>query len=300
MEIFMKKITFDCDNTFGVNNCDVDDGLALLYLLGRKEANLIGITSCYGNSTIETTFSNTKRMLKEIGREDIPVYKGEEKPNKIESPAAKFLAEQAQKFKGELSILATGSLTNLWAAAQIDPNFFSNLKEIVLMGGITEPLLVGNEKKEIKELNFSCDPKATLEVLTQSCPVSTATGNNCLAAYFTADEFKNRLENNKNGAGSYIYEKTGYWFGHADKNYKLDGFFNWDVVSAVYLMHPELFKPSETHLRLSEEDLKTGYLRINATKENANATIFLPKIKDLEAFKEEVYSGWLQAKIKIA
>lgn len=164
----MKKITFDCDNTFGVNNCDVDDGLALLYLLGRKEANLIGITSCYGNSTIETTFSNTKRML-----------------------------------------------------------------------------------KEIKELNFSCDPKATLEVLTQSCPVSTATGNNCLAAYFTADEFKNRLENNKNGAGSYIYEKT-------------------------------------------------GYLRINATKENANATIFLPKIKDLEAFKEEVYSGWLQAKIKIA
>ena len=217
MEIFMKKIIFDCDNTFGVNNCDVDDGLALLYLLGRKEANLIGITSCYGNSTIETTFSNTKRML-----------------------------------------------------------------------------------KEIKELNFSCDPKATLEVLTQSCPVSTATGNNCLAAYFTADEFKNRLENNKNGAGSYIYEKTGYWFGHADKNYKLDGFFNWDVVSAVYLMHPELFKPSETHLRLSEEDLKTGYLRINATKENANATIFLPKIKDLEAFKEEVYSGWLQAKIKIA
>ena len=26
------KILFDCDNTFGVSGCDVDDGLALLYL----------------------------------------------------------------------------------------------------------------------------------------------------------------------------------------------------------------------------------------------------------------------------
>ena len=29
----MKHIVYDCDNTFGVRNCDVDDGLALLYLL---------------------------------------------------------------------------------------------------------------------------------------------------------------------------------------------------------------------------------------------------------------------------
>ena len=296
----MKKIIFDCDNTFGVDNCDVDDGLALLYLLGTKEAKLMGITSCYGNTTIETTFSNTIRMLEEIRRKDIPVYKGEKKPNKVESPAAKFLAEQARNYKGEISILATGSLTNLWSAAQIDSDFFSNLKEIILMGGITEPLIVGKEKKEIKELNFSCDPKASLEVLTQICPVSTATGNNCLTAYFTADEFESKLKNNKNGAGAYIYEKTGYWFGHADENYKLDGFFNWDVVSAVYLMHPELFEPCKTYLQLSEEDLKNGYLRISTSKENANAAVFLPKIKSLKNFKEEVYRGWLEAKIKIA
>ena len=32
-EMQMKKIIFDCDNTFGVKDCDVDDGLALMYLL---------------------------------------------------------------------------------------------------------------------------------------------------------------------------------------------------------------------------------------------------------------------------
>ena len=33
----MRKIIHDCDCTFGINGCDVDDGLALLYLLGDPE-----------------------------------------------------------------------------------------------------------------------------------------------------------------------------------------------------------------------------------------------------------------------
>ena len=44
----MKKIVFDCDNTFGIKNCDVDDGLALMYLLGSREAEFLGVTSTYG------------------------------------------------------------------------------------------------------------------------------------------------------------------------------------------------------------------------------------------------------------
>ena len=35
----MKKIIFDCDNTFGVKDCDVDDGLALMYLLETGRPN---------------------------------------------------------------------------------------------------------------------------------------------------------------------------------------------------------------------------------------------------------------------
>ena len=48
----MKKIVFDCDNTFGIKNCDVDDGLALMYLLGSREAEFLGVTSTYGLSLI--------------------------------------------------------------------------------------------------------------------------------------------------------------------------------------------------------------------------------------------------------
>ena len=76
----MKKIVFDCDNTFGIKNCDVDDGLALMYLLGSREAQLLGITSTYGNSSLDVVQAVNLRMLEELGRRDIPVKKrrGEE------------------------------------------------------------------------------------------------------------------------------------------------------------------------------------------------------------------------------
>lgn len=68
-----EKIIFDCDNTFGVKDCDVDDGLALMYLLGSREAQLLGITSTYGNSSLDVVQAVNLRMLEELGRRDIPV-----------------------------------------------------------------------------------------------------------------------------------------------------------------------------------------------------------------------------------
>lgn len=34
-----RKLLFDCDNTMGIPDCDIDDGLCLLYLLGGRILN---------------------------------------------------------------------------------------------------------------------------------------------------------------------------------------------------------------------------------------------------------------------
>ena len=85
-----KKIPliFDCDNTMGVPGCDVDDGLTLLYLLGLPEVELLGITCSCGNSTQETVYRNTLRMMQDWGREDIPVLRGADSKTDRCSPAA--------------------------------------------------------------------------------------------------------------------------------------------------------------------------------------------------------------------
>ena len=74
-EMQMKKIIFDCDNTFGVKDCDVDDGLALMYLLGSREAQLLGITSTYGNSSLDVVQAVNLRMLEELRPGDVFLLK---------------------------------------------------------------------------------------------------------------------------------------------------------------------------------------------------------------------------------
>ena len=132
----MKKIIFDCDNTIGVENCDVDDGLTLLYLLGCKDVEILGITNCFGNNETETVYANTLSFLKEIGRSDIKVYKGGLTPGDYDNEATDFIVDTLNS-EDEVHILATGSLTNLAGALVKDEAAFRKVKSITLMGGIT-------------------------------------------------------------------------------------------------------------------------------------------------------------------
>lgn len=284
----MKQIVYDCDNTFGVTDCDVDDGLALIYLLGCEDANLHGITTTYGNNRLEVVLETTRRMLKELGREDIPVKRGGAKAGEYESEASAYLVEMADRYPGELSILATGSLTNVYGAYCLDHHFFEKVKEIVLMGGITSPLVF--EKKVMDELNFSCDPQASFGVLTKGRNVSVITGNNCLKVLFTKEEYKRELSARDRRIAKYILEGTDYYFGYNSGDYGIDGFYNWDVTAAVYLMHPELFTDRRKRFDFSQEDLKTGFLREST---EGQWMCNLPEIGDETPFKQNIYDTWM-------
>ena len=288
----MKQIIFDCDNTFGIKDCDVDDGLALLYLLGCEEAKLHGITTTYGNNKLEVVYHTTKQMLKDLERTEIPVKKGGAKKGAYESEAVDYLVDMANRYAGELSILATGSLTNLCGAYKKDSHFFEKVKEIVLMGGITSPLVF--EKKVMNELNFSCDAHATWTVLTKGKNISIVTGNNCLKVLFTKEEYKERLFQTENKSAKYIREKTDYWFKYNEDDYGIKGFYNWDVIAGVYLIRPELFFSEKETIFVSERNLEVGLLK---SDKMGNCRCRLPVIQEEQALKNEIYRAWLQVKI---
>ena len=121
----MHKVIFDCDNTMGVPDRDVDDGLTLLFLLGRKDIDILGVTTTYGNSTLDIVYENTKDMFNELNIMDIPLYRGSESKLDRKSEAAEFLVKTSKRNYGEITLLATGSLTNLYGAYNIDNNFFN-------------------------------------------------------------------------------------------------------------------------------------------------------------------------------
>ena len=288
------KVIFDCDNTMGLPAKDVDDGLTLMYLIGSADIDLLGVTTCFGNSTIEDVYSATTNIFNDLSL-DIPLKKGSGKGRDRISDAARFLVEMTSKYPKEITILATGSLSNLYGAYLIDNSFYNNLKEIVLMGGLCEPLLVGD--KYMDELNFSCDPEASYNILNSGIKVTTMTGHICLQAIFRKEEYDRLMNNPSIAAYRYIKEKTYAWFEYIKKKYNSEGFNNWDIVSAMYITNPELFDDKLVSLVSTVEDLETGFLKID---ENSNGTTKLnipTKIKDITRFNQIIFDAWKNVSI---
>ena len=275
-----RKIIIDCDNTFSIDGCDIDDGLAIIYALAQNNLDVLGINTTFGNNKLDIVYPNTVSFMKNIGYPEIPVYKGSEDSYK-DNEAAKFLVEMADKYDGELSILSIGSLTNLYHAWQIDNNFYEKIKDISLMGGITEPLIIN--KKILNELNFSCNSKASLNVLEYGKSIIIATGNTCLDGFFTRKRFEKLKEGND--FERWLYGESQYWF-HREKNvFENDGIYIWDILSAVALLNPDLLIENTIDISPDEESMKKGLLIGKGKKRE----VTIPKIKDIDEYIEHVY-----------
>lgn len=287
----MKQIIFDCDSTVGLPGKPMDDVLALLYLLGRpREARILGITCTFANGTAREVFASTKTFLREIARQDIPLLPGADKCEDPRSEAAHFIVDTVSAHPGEITLVAIGSLTNLYGAYLLDHQIFEKVKEIVLMGGYTAPVFYHN--RHLEELNFSVNPEAAACVLNHGRNISVLTGNNTLEpSYLPKEEFMDKLCSGS-PSGRYIAEKCGYRFDDKKVTCGDAASYCWDVVATVYLLHPELYQDNYCHCFVTERGMYSGWLGVTEPARDT-CRLNLPKVKDLTAYRQEMYAGWL-------
>lgn len=293
----MKKIIFDCDNTMGIENRDIDDGLALIYLLNNPEVELLAITCTYGNDTLENVFNKTVELceklqiktpvLNGIGNYQMTDYVGGKFINKqshSKNKAAEYIVEMVNKFPNEISILATGSLQNIYNAWELDNSLPKKIVEIVVMGGITAPLYFN--RKIMNELNFSIFSKGAKCLIDNFTNLSILTGNNCMEVKFTNDDLK-RVESLSEMKNRFVFEKLKKWMDEFKTMYNFDSIVLWDVIAAIFLTNPELFENNMLSINSTEEDLKSGKLVIS--KDNINK-INLPEIKSETKLNDKLIS----------
>ena len=287
----LKKLIFDCDNTMGIEGYPMDDALAFLYVLGNKDKiDLLGFTCTFANGSAAQVYDASRQLLQEVGLIDLPIFKGSEQNEDPRSDAAQFIVDMANQYPGEVSVLAIGSMTNLYGAWLIDPEIFEKLKGCVLMGGITEKLYTHGV--HCPELNFSINAKASSEVFTHGKNISIITGNNCLpVSYLPKDEFMTKMEIDKRPVSAYVARKCGYRFDCRKEIYGEEGSYCWDAVAAAYLLYPELFEDHPTICDISAEHLLDGSLM---PCESGNTVLNLPTAKDASAFRQNLYESWLK------
>lgn len=292
----MKKIIFDCDSTVGLPGMPMDDALALLYLLGRPaEAEVLGVTCTFGNGTAKEVHTSTVSLLNEINRADIPLLPGADKGEDPISPAARFIADTVNAYPKQISFVGIGSVTNLYGAYLLDNSIFDKLREIVLMGGYTGPVIYHGQS--LDELNFSANPQAAATVLSLGKNISILTGNNTLEpSLLPREEFIQNMTEGSDAA-KYIAQKCGYRFEDQQSRYGSAISYCWDVVASVYLLHPELYTDALTHCCITEHAMKAGWLAPVAEPLSCSTPINLPYVADCAAYRKEMYAGWLDFKI---
>lgn len=148
-------------------DCDTghDDAFAILLAAGHPNAQLLGISTVFGNAPLTKTTYNTRAILKAIGREDVSVYAGAAKPFCREAahspeihgesgldgttclpvPAVDVRTDRTAVEamyqaliatpKGTAWLVPTGALTNAALLFATHPDIVEHIKGLSIMGG---------------------------------------------------------------------------------------------------------------------------------------------------------------------
>jgi purine nucleosidase len=166
----------------------IDDSLALLYVAGSTDADLLAVTCVSGNVEAAQVGLNTRAVLELAGRNDVEVAMGRETPLQrplettpethgprglgyAELPAPRrplserhavdLILDEVRRRPGEITLVTLGPMTNLAIALEREPRLPWLLKGYVLMGGAFGA--PGNTTPTA-EWNVHCDPEAAQAV----------------------------------------------------------------------------------------------------------------------------------------
>jgi purine nucleosidase len=171
-----QKIILDCDP-------GIDDALAIVFAVGHPGLELCGITTVAGNVSLDLTTSNAQRVCEFAGAPGVPVTPGSPAPllrpfvdahevhgdtglGGAELPppttrprdghAIDYLIETIGAAPGEITLVATGPLTNIALAVSREPRLATQVRDFVIMGGSATR---GNVTPAA-EFNILTDPEA--------------------------------------------------------------------------------------------------------------------------------------------
>jgi len=254
----MTPIVLDCDPGH-------DDAIALLLALASPELELLGVTTTYGNQTLEKTTANALRVLELVGRQDVPVAMGASAPlerelvvaahvhsesgldgptlppastEPVSDDAVAWLARVIDGAGTPVTLVPTGPLTNV--ARYLETHGTAGLERIVLMGGA---IAEGN-MTPAAEFNIWADPEAAQIVFDAELDV-TMIGLDVTHKAVTGPGVQRRLRETGR-VGVFVAELVEFFTVYHRQTYGWDGAPIHDAVAVAQLLAPDLV---ETRLR---------------------------------------------------
>jgi inosine-uridine nucleoside N-ribohydrolase len=257
-------------------DCDPghDDAIALLLALASPEIELLGVTTTYGNQTLEKTTANAIRVLELVDRRDVPVAPVSERPlvreirvashvhgesglDGPELPPPRSAAvplsavfERVRAAARPVTLVATGPLTNV--AHYLEADDGDAFERIVVMGGS----IADGNVTPAAEFNIWADPEAAQRVFSSGLDL-TMVGLDVTHKAILRPAVAERLRV-AGRVGTFVAELNDFSSLYHRKTYGWDGAPIHDAVAVAHVLRPGLV---ETRLRNVEVELVSDLCR---------------------------------------
>jgi inosine-uridine nucleoside N-ribohydrolase len=260
-------ILLDCDPGH-------DDAIALLLALASPELEVRGVTTVAGNQTLEKTTANALRVLEFVGRGDVEVAAGADRPlvrepfvaayvhgetgldgpdlppprgQPVDQHAIDFLAKRV----AGTTLVATGPLTNVALLLARHPD--TRPERIVLMGGA---IAEGNVTPAA-EFNIWADPEAAARVFGSGLDLAMI-GLDVTHKALMRDEHAERLRASGR-TGRMVAELYDFFSRFHAETYGFEGAPIHDAVAIAYVFRPDLVETAHRHVAVEfGSDLTRG------------------------------------------
>ncbi|OZJ03814.1 hypothetical protein BZG36_03814 [Bifiguratus adelaidae] len=249
----LHKRNYILSNGEKAGSCKDDDAQSITTFEAKEEDGQVwlklppGVFAPY-NATAEalgsdpTSGSNPNRIVKGAFIEGYPnttVLEGVK--------AASYMVEMVKKYPGQVSIYATGAMTNVALAVILDDEFARRAKELVIMGGYVDDNMyqatgTTNEADINSDINLMIDPEAAKIALTAPFPKITIAGNVANQGIASQD-FQAEIYQVKNSYSKLIHD------------YYPTIFPFWDETAMALLIDPTL----ATNTSIVYMDVDTAY-----------------------------------------
>lgn len=262
-------------------DCDMDDMMAILYLLKKKDVEVVAITTTgTGMAEWQYTAPNILKLLELAHKGDIPVSYGAKtslspytnfpqdwrdgvdkvfniplpnnpnSPNRL--PSWKLMTNIIQNSSEKVSILALAPLTNIAIALKKNPSLAQNIKQIVISGGAVNHHgnIVGKPNgfvNKCAEYNIFLDAEAAEIVIASGAPVVLVPLNATDQAPLTEDLYNNFKNEQRNTSSQFVLDVI-HPFMATQTNTSV---YLWDPVAAAIMTNPSIGTYSTMNIKVN-------------------------------------------------
>jgi purine nucleosidase len=284
--LMKRKVIFDTDP-------GIDDAMAILFAHASGKIDLLGITTVFGNASIENATRNALYLKQTFGlsatvcmgaNDPLVVPAGEPTTfvhgnnglGDIELPsvlsisadtrlACDFIIETIRAHPNEITLIAVGRLTNLALAVKKAPDIVPLVKEVIIMGGAFGYNGHSGNVSPYAEANIIGDPHAADLVLTQTWPL-TIVGLDVTQQSIMTDTYIEKLRINSKRYGDFIYKISRFYRDFHKVSAGLDGFYVHDSSAVAYALEPSLFEVKKGPIRVICDGPAKGMTLCKTTK----------------------------------